>query len=792
MQSIRQDIRFAVRMLLKQPGFSLIAIITLALGIGANTAIFSVINAVLLRPLPYADPDRLVYLKAKNDERGIASSNISPPDFLDLRNQSQTFERVAAIVYGGSILTGEGEAERVPASGVTEDFFPAMGVATALGRTFASEESGVAVIGYAMWQRRYGGDSSVLGKTLLTNRQPVQIIGVMPAGFDYPDGSELWVPLNLKGDEARSNRYLQVIARLKAEVSLSEAQSESQTIAHNLAEQYTDTNRGWNIAAYNLSAYTVREIRTALMVILGAAGFVLLIACANVANLLFARATARRKEIAIRIAMGASRGRVIRQLLTESLMLALIGGLIALLAAWWGLGSLIALAPASLPRVSEATIDPGILVFTLLVSVVTGILFGLVPALQLSKPDLNESLKETSRGSTLWSHQGSSLLVISEIALSIVLLIGAALMIESFIKLVNVRPGFDPKNVLTMRMVSTARDRDQRAAFFQQAIDRVRALPGVESVGATLSLPLRGGGFYVGRGIIAEGRRHAPENELSADYRAVTPGYFETLKIQIVKGRLFDHRDEANALRSIIINETLARRLFPDTDAVGKKIAVWRDEQFSREIVGIINDMKTSSLDSETPAEMYVPFAQDPWPGMTLVIRSSIEPAGLVSAVRDEVKAIDRDQPMWDIRTMERVLANSTARERFNALLLGIFAALALLLATVGIYGVVSYSVSERTREIGVRMALGASHSDVTGLVLRKGLWLSVTGVAVGLTGAAGLTRLMESLLFEVSATDPVIFAGIAALIVAVSLLACYIPAHRAAQIDPMVALRYE
>jgi putative ABC transport system permease protein len=799
-----QDLRYGFRMLVKNPAFTLIAILALALGIGANTAIFSVVNAVLLRPLPFADADRLVYLQAVNNAQGITRSNISPPDFEDWKNQSQSFQDMAAFITGGVILSGNAEPERVPAAAVTASFFSVLGVKPALGRGLLAEDDkpgaeDVALISHGLWQRRFGSDPHIVGSKINIGGESTTVIGVMPAGFEFMEPMDVWRPLGLDfSKERRDNRYLQVLALLKPGVTITQAQAQMNGITERLSQSYTETNANWGTKLTGLHELVVEDVRPALLLLLGAVGFVLLITCANVANLLLARAAARQKEIAVRSALGASRLRVVRQLLTESLLLSLTGGALGLLLSIWLTDLLVSISPANSPRLDEVRLDARVLLFTLAVTCLIGLLFGLAPALQASRINLNEALKEGGRGfSEGWRRNHvRKLLVVSEVALSLMLLVGAGLLIKSFMLLRETNTGFDSGNVLTMRIsVPGAKYKGaQKAEFFQRLTESVAALPGVESAGAVLSLPLGGSNYSVGRSFIPEGRPLTPEESINASYVVTTPQYFRAMKIPLIAGRAFTERDNKDAPQVIIVNETLARRYFPGESAVGKRIRVWRDEQFPREIVGVVGDTKANAIDAEFGPQMYVPHLQDSgWGGMSLVVRTTTStPTALASSVRGAVLALDKDQPVFNIKTMEDIVSASVANRRVSMLLFSVFASVALFLAALGVYGVISYSIAQRTHEIGLRMALGAQRSDVLKLVLRQGMSLVLIGIALGLMASLAVTRLMASLLYEVSATDPLTFAGVALLLAVVALLACLIPARRAMKVDPMVALRYE
>ncbi|HEY6186733.1 MAG TPA: ABC transporter permease [Pyrinomonadaceae bacterium] len=800
MNTLLQDLRYGIRMLLKNPGFAVVAVIALALGIGANAAIFSVVNSVLLRSLPYNDPDRLIVLR-ENKRPQFPEFSVSPGNFLDWQKQNTVFEKLCAIRGFSYNLVDTGEPERLRGSRVSAGLFEMLGVKPAQGRTFLAEEDqpgrdAVVILSNSLWQRRFGADPNILGRTLTLNASPYTVIGVMPPNFQFPDReTELFTPVAFDAKQAEQHgaHYISAIGRLKTGVTIEQAQTEMSAIASRLSQQYPDSNAGWGVSLFKMQEYESRDIKPALLVLLGAVALVLLIACANVANLLLARATARAREIAIRTALGASRWRVIRQLLTESILLALVGGGIGLLLAVWGVDLLLALAPEDLPRVNNGALDARVLGFTILITLLTGIVFGLVPALQSSRPNLNETLKEGGRGTTGGHHRVRGALVVTEVALALMLLIGAGLLIRSFYRLQQVDPGFNPKNALAVTVSLPAKkyaEEDQQAAFFTQLIEKVSGLPGVVAVGATQSLPIQGD--YV-LGFNIQGRPpDAPGEEPTTNYYAVSPDYFKAMGIPLLRGRLFTERDKKDAPRVAVINETMAKKYFPDEDPIGKGINVTNGPERFREIVGIVADVKQYGLDRPTTAQTYEPFLQTPFSGMTLIVRTEGNPTALNAGVRGQVLSIDKDQPVSRSRSLEEVIAESVAKQRFAMLLLGIFAVVALILAAVGLYGVMSYAVTQRTHEIGIRMALGAQQKDVLKLVVGQGMILALIGVGVGIVASLLLTRVMTTLLFGVTATDPLTFLAIPLLLAAVALVASLVPARRAMKVDPMIALRYE
>jgi putative ABC transport system permease protein len=805
---VLQDLRYGLRTLRKHPGFTAVAVIALALGIGANTAIFSVVNTVLLRPLPYKEPDRLVMVWEDDTKSGYPRDTPAAANYIDWRDQNKVFEGMAALADQSFNLTGLGDPERLEGKRASANLFQLLGVEPLLGRGFLPEDDRpgggrVAVLSHGLWQRRFGADPKVVGRSLELNGQSYEVVGVMPQGFQFLSPEyELWVPIGFTQQEAasRGRHYLQVVARLKPGVSFEQAQAEMSTIAARLQQQYPENNADLGAAVVPLHEQVVGDIKPALLILLGAVGFVLLVACANVANLLLARAAARQKEIALRVALGASRARLVRQFLTESVLLAALGGVLGLLLALWGVSLLKAFIPDSISQVRAIAVDAKVLGFTLLVSLLTGLIFGLAPATQASNFNLNETLKEGGRDASA-GNKGKrirSLLVVAEVAVSLVLLVGAGLLINSFLRLRAVEPGFKPGNLLTMSLVLPQQkypDSARRAAFYDELIRRVEAVPGVKSAAIVNWIPLIRQGDSTS--ITIEGRPPAePGKENMMVTRVVNPHYFQTMGVQLARGRAFDgSQDRADSPGAVIVSETAARRYWPGEEALGKRIAVGRVESPDDwlTVVGVVNDVKQFQLDAEPRPQMYLSYTQAGFfAPRYLIVSTSVEPLSMASAVRGTVWSIDRDQPVSHVRTMEDVLSESIARQRFSMLLLGIFAGVALLLAAVGLYGVMSYTVAQRTREIGLRMALGAQRGDVLRLVVGQGLKLVLVGVALGLVAASMLTRLMSSLLFGVSPTDPATLAIISLVLVFVALLASYVPARRATKVDPLIALRYE
>jgi putative ABC transport system permease protein len=798
-----KDLQFAVRTLLKRPGFLVVAISTLALGIGATTAMFTVVNSVLLRPLQFPEPERIVLLEGVNPKLGITDSNLSVPDIVDWQEQSQSFEPIAAFFSGAMFLATGDETERVRTAFVSADFFPLFRTAPLSGRTIVESDTPdtapwVAVISYGLWQRRFGGAADAVNRQITLNGHSTTIVGIMPAGFNYPQEAEMWVGFALDAaSQRRDNRFVEVVTRLKPGVSIAQAQTEMDTINQRLAQSYPESNLGWSVRLAELRERLVGQLRTALLMLFGAVGFVLLIACANVANLLLARAAYRHKEIAVRTALGASRLRIVRQLLTESVLLWVVSGAVGLALSVWLLKLLIAISPPNTPRFDEIGFNWQVFLFTFGVTIIAGLLFGLVPALQSSRFNLNETLKESGRSGAQSAKRNrvGGLLIVSEVALSFVLLAGAGLMIKSFTLLRKIDPGFNAANVLAMRLAlppGKYKDGGPRAQAFQQLVNQVKTVPGVQSAGAVLSLPLGGDTFGVGRGVMLEGKPARVENETNAMYCVVTPDYFNTLQIPLKQGRMFTDHDDAQSPEVVIVNETMARQLWPGENPIGRRFTIWHDEKFPREVVGVVGDLK-ATLDKPAAPQMFVPDAQDPnWGNLSLVARTNGEPTALAASVREAIQSVDKGVATYNLKTMNDVVAVASAAWRVPMLLLTAFAGVAMLLAMLGIYGITSYYVTQRTHEIGVRMALGAQVADVLKLVLRRAIWFALIGVGIGVLGALAVTRYLTSLLYGVRPFDALTFAGVAFGLILVALLAAVFPARRATKVDPLVALRYE
>jgi putative ABC transport system permease protein len=811
-EELWQDLRYGLRMLRKNPGFTAIAVLTLALGIGANTAIFSVVNALLLRPYPYKDQDRLVWLwetKLPDIPRGSPS----PANFLDWQKQNTVFEQLEAINVNDYNLIGDGNPERIRGMVITHGFLSMLGIRPQIGRDFFPDDDrpghgNVAIFSHELWQRRFGGDPNILNRKIMLDDRQFTVIGVMPpsSGLNLRR-TEVWTPIAFTAEQTEKRRVgiLNVIGRLKPGVTMERARSEMSAIADGLAKQYPDSNADWNVIVSPILEDAVSEsgIKPPLLLLLGAVAFVLLIACANVANLLLARAAARQKEIALRTALGASRWRIVRQLLVESLLLSLAGGITGLMLANGGLKILMAQSDIAWPRIMNVSLDLHILAFTVAITLLTGLGFGIIPALQASKPNLNEMLKDAVRGSTggRRQHAVRNALIVIEVAISLVLLVGAGLFMKSFIGLQKVDPGFDPKNALTVAISLPERkypEKNRQAAFYKQLRERVSALPGVQATAVASGVPFSN--YHWGnwdRGFRVEGRTgNSSGNEGGAAYYSVSPNYFKAMGIPLLRGRLFTEFDTESAPRVAIINSAMATRFFPGEDPIGKRIQlidrVKNGSQVYREIVGIVADVKSYALDQQAHAQTYEPYTQEPFPSMTLVVRAAGDPIGLGESIRREVSQLDKEQPVFGIQTLERLISTSTQQQRFSMMLLGVFAAAAIALASIGLYGVMSYAVAQRKHEVGIRMALGAQRRDVLGLILFQGLRLTLGGIAIGLIAAWAATRLLINLLYGVSATDPLTFMGVSLLLISVALLACYLPARRATKVDPIVALRSE
>jgi predicted permease len=801
-EELGRDLRYGARMLLKQPGIALVAVVTLALGIGANSTIFSFFSGVLLRPLPYRQPERLVLLDEIARTRGGLSLGVSWPNYLDWRAQNRVFTDVGGYQNITFTLTGVGDAEELSGTMASDGLFEMLGVAPLLGRTFTPKENQpahhrVVILSFSLWQRRFGGDPKIVGRTIALVNRAWTVVGVMPPDFKFPASTDFWIPL--AHDPSwwpRSMHGMGAIARLKPGATLAQAQSEMSMIARRLEEQYPVSNEGLDVSVINLRDHLVKDYRQGLWILLGVVGFVLLIACANVANLLLARATARYREMAIRAALGAGRWRIVRQMLCESLLLGVLGGMAGIVIAWWGLDLLLAAIPIELPFWMKFNVDGRVLSFTLAVSLITSLIFGAAPALQAARIDLNEALKEGGRGGVSGSrHRLRHLLVVAEVALALILLVGAGLMMRSFLRLQQVNLGFNPENVVTLRVtVPGIGYRGSSAPFFHQLVERVNALPGVDVAGAIVDLPLAGD--YWQSILTIEGR---PELALgqppSVQNHIITPHYFRALGTPLIAGRDFTDADARDAPKVVIVDERLAREYWPNENPLGKRIRLGppADNGPWLTVIGMVGVVQHKSLDEVTPGKLiYLPVLQSPVGYMSLVVRSSAPPESMIASVKALVKEVDANLPITHMSTMREIVAESVWQPRLYAILFVLFALVALLLAAVGIYGVISYAVTARTNEIGIRMALGAERRHVLKLVVGQGMVLVLGGVGFGLAGALLLTRLMKSLLFGVSVTDSLTFAGVSLLLFSVALLACYLPARKAARVDPLVALRHD
>ncbi len=813
--SLLHDLRSSTRMLIKHPGFVATTTLILALGIGANTTIFSVVNTILMRPLPYKEPDRIVMIWETNQTQAVPRSIVSPANFLDWKKQNQVFEDLAAFRFWYYTVTGSGDPERYQGARVSASFFPLLGVKPAIGRNFGPEEEQVGsdrvvVLTHALWQRRFGGDPNTIGQRLTIDGESFTIIGVLPASFRFirvlNAELELWMPIAFPPEQlTREDHSIVVYGRLKQGVTLAQAQAQMDGITLRLAQEYQKTNSGWGAQVNNLHDQTVKPIRPILLILMTVVGFVLLIACANVANLLLTRATARQKDIAIRLALGSSRFRLMRQLLTESLSLAFLGGVAGLLLAYWGIDVLNAIVPENrVPRLEKFSLDFRVLGFTLLVSILVGVIVGLIPGLRASQLNLSETLKE---GGRVLSEPPSrrrlrNLFVVLEITLTVPLLISAGLMIRSWFLLQNIDRGINLKNVLTMQIslpkakYTTAA---QTAAFYHQTLQRIQTEPGVESASAVNFLPLSN--LEDVTGVTIEGVNPPPPGqEITVPYCVIDQNYFRTMGIPLLEGRYFTEQDNDESHGVVMINKTMARRYWPNEDPVGRRLkpqfpaakVPWRPESNNTwlNIVGVVGDVKGDALDDQTKPEIYVPYLQNPSALMNVLVRSTSDPVRLAHRLRTQVLAVDRDQPVYNINTMEEVFSHSLAEPNVIALLLATFAALALILAALGVYSIVSYSVAQRTHEIGIRMAMGAQQRHVLRMIVGQGFKLVLLGVAIGLTTAVAVTRVLSNLLFGVTATDPTIFFVVPLLLVVVAILASYFPARRALKVDPIIALR--
>ena len=802
MTGLIQDFRYALRQFRKSPGFAAVTVITLALGIGANTAVFSVVDQVLLHPLPYPDSDRIV--RVSQTFKGLSTDDASPANYLDWVSQDHVFAEMAASRgWQGSLSTGD-RPERVRGSMTTPSFFPLFGVAPILGRGLEPSDARpgndhVVVLGYGLWQRYFAADRAIIGRDIDLDGEQYNVVGVMPPNFSADEYGELWLPSpwgvptqplvpDKDPRQFRGRDYLDVWARLKPDVTLQQARAELDTIGRRLEKQYPDSNGDVGVSFLPLHEYIVGEIRPVLLVLLAAVVMVLLIVCANVANLLLARATARAKEISIRTALGASRRRLLRQLLTESVLLALVGGFLGLLLAALAVPALLALSPPDIREFKQIGINREVLAFSFLASLVCGVVFGLIPALQSSRSHPNESLKEGERGSTGNPGRTRSALVIAEVGLSLVLLVGPGLLVKSFARLMEVNAGFDPDHLLTFNLaLPSSADRVRQLAFYQQVVQRLQALPGVQAVGAVSRLPLSGGNSS--RSFNVPG----VEKDYSADIRVSTPDYFSAMRIPLLKGRSFSESDLESSLNLAVVNDALARTVFPGQDPIGKQITHFGPDDLTLQIIGVVGNVRHVGLNADPHAEIYQLLGQAQWPSMFVAIRSATsDPTSVTSAAQNVIWSVNKDVPLANVRTMQDVIANSVQRRKFSMLLLSIFAAVAMLLAAIGLYGVMSYSVAQRAHEIGIRMALGARRPDVLVLVVKQGMALALMGIAAGAVLSLAMTRLISGMLFGITATDPLTFAGVAALLGTVALLANYLPARRASKVDPMVALRYE
>jgi putative ABC transport system permease protein len=795
----RQDIQYGIRALVKRPAFTIALVLILALGIGANTAMFSTINSILLRKLPFEDPARLVTVWETIPQQGIDKSTVSVPTFAQWQTQNTVFDQMAIYDVDTHVLTHAGEPERIPSAQVSPNFFSVLGVQAILGRTFAPDENQpgrdhVVMLSHSLWQRRFNSEPTVIGRTLVLSNTNYTVVGILPQDFQFIDQAEIWSPLSIEDERQNCDacHSFTVIARLKKNQSLEQAHAEMTVLAGRLQQQQQEP-KGVNVVT--LGDHLVAGVRRSLLILLATVSFVLLIACINVANLLLARTGERQREFAVRAAMGATRLRLIRQLIIESVIIALSGGVLGLALARGCMEVVSALIPQGVLH-DRIVLDVKVLGFTFLLSLLTGIVFGLIPAIKASQVKFNELLKDSTRGSTGGVQHAylRRLTIISEVALSLLLLVGAGLMIKSFLLLQRTSPGFNPDNLLTARVFLSADDfpeAQQKAAFFHQALQQLETIPGVESVGATTTLPLSGASMNFRFSVDGQVAKVSAE-KTQAQYRAISPDYFRTMGIPLLQGRGFTDRDESNAPGVVVINETMARRIFPEGDALGKHLTITYGKPTQREIVGIVGDVKHLRLNEAAKPEMYVPYSQNPWSFMTFLIRAAVPPTDLVSTVRQRIWSINKNQPIDKILTMNQILYESVAQPRLSAFLLGTFAALSFLLSAVGIYGVMSYLVSQRTHEMGIRMALGASRANILKLVIKQGMTNVLFGIAAGLILSLIATRILSGLLYGISATDPTTLIQASLLLAGTALIACFIPARQATRYDPLIALRTE
>jgi putative ABC transport system permease protein len=801
--SLLRDLRYALRTLARNPGFACVSILALALGVGANSAIFTVVQSVLLRPLPFPRSEQLIVVAERNLKAGFPRFSLSPGNYLDYRDHNHTFSGFAAFNNQGVNLSSGAEPERLRGSRVTTDFFDVLAVKPSLGRPFSAQEGQlgsdhVVILSHALWQRRFAGAGDVLGRQLKMNEELYTVIGVMPADFQFPSRAEFWTPLtmNTQNWQQRGGHYLNGIARLKEGSSLAAAQADLNQIAARAEKAFPNSNTGWDTTISGLQESVVGRIRPLVLTLMAAVGFVLLIACVNLANLLLSRSSARRREIGIRNALGAGRGRLVRQLLTESVLLSALGAALGLLLAWGGTRLLVGLNPNVLPRAKEISLDAGVVLFTVAIAGLTGILFGLAPAIHMAKTDLAAAFREGGRGNSIGFRRNAlrSVLVVGEVALALVLLCGAGLLMRSFYRLQSVDPGFDPHDVLTFRTNlprAKYKSDESQASFYARALERLRALPGVTVAGAAQIFPLSGDDYILT--FVQVGKPPIPEgSQPSAAFYAATPGYFGALRIPVKAGRDFTERDNASAPDVAIISETMARQFYPNENPLGQRIRVGGNREKPSEIVGVVGDVRDSELESKGRAAMYRPAAQTPFGSMYFGVRTDRDPASAISGVRAAIREMDAELPLDAVGTVDALVETSLSQRRYAMMLMGTFAGLALVLAMVGIYGVISYSVTQATQEIGIRMALGAGRGDVLRMVLGYAAALMAAGVAVGLAASLGAGRLLASQLFEVKSYDPVTYGTVGAVLVATALAACLIPAFRAMRVDPVIALRNE